>query len=281
MPTSTNPIFYHGGKVRVAKDILAMLVPASLFVDVCGGGGAITAAAVLSRKYHTVVYNEIETQVTNLLLQIRDNCDALKRLAEKTPVSRGYFTRICQNPRSEDPLLAAVETLYLLYFGGHGVVGAQATADTYRRPLIRHENSIPHSPAAWQIRLDGLDEFARVFRRVAIENRDAADVVKIYGAVKPYWKARGKTELVLLFFDPPYGKTQHYQHSVDKRVIAGCLAKKNPLVATLGAPEDAAIYGREPDRRIEQENNNKQVYTTGIWANFPLVATPTRGKLFG
>ena len=275
MPPSKTPIFYHGGKARIADDLIALCPEATLFIDVCGGGGSVAVAAKESGRFHTIIYNEIDGALTNLMLVIRDRGGELRELARKTPVSRAYFEELCTRPRSEDSLLAALETFYLLYFGGHAVTAP--TPDTYRRPLIRHARSVPHSPAAWNIRSDALEAFSGRLRGIAIENRDAADILRIYGAVKPYWRSRGSEQLVLLFFDPPYGKTQHYARAVDKTLIAAALDKENPYVLALGDPAEDAVYGRLPDGLMRQENNNKNPYTTAIWANFPLRTTRPRG----
>ena len=268
MPPSKNPIFYHGGKARIAADLVALCPSATLFLDVCGGSGSVAVAAKESGRFHTVIYNELDAGLTNLLVSIRDRAPALAKLARDTPVSRAYFEELCGRPRSEDPLLAALEVFYLLYFSGHAV--STPRPDTYRRPLIRHERSVPHSPAAWNIRIDALEAFSARLNGIAIENRDAADILRLYGAVKPYWRTRGSEQLVLLFVDPPYGKTQNYARSVDKTLIAAALDKENPYVLVLGDPTEATVYGRAPDSLMRQENNNKNPYTTAIWANFSL-----------
>lgn len=50
---------YTGSKNGIAEDIIKILPPGKRFVDLFGGGGAMTHCAVLSGKYECVLYNEI------------------------------------------------------------------------------------------------------------------------------------------------------------------------------------------------------------------------------
>lgn len=50
---------YQGSKNKIAGWVLEHLPPAQTFVDVFGGGGAITHAAMLSGKYRNFVFNDL------------------------------------------------------------------------------------------------------------------------------------------------------------------------------------------------------------------------------
>ncbi len=50
---------YQGSKNKIADWVLEHLPPAQTFVDVFGGGGAITHAAMLSGKYRNFVFNDL------------------------------------------------------------------------------------------------------------------------------------------------------------------------------------------------------------------------------
>ena len=52
---------YQGSKNRIARKLIDFLPPADTFVDVFGGGAAMTHAALLSGKYKRVIYNELDT----------------------------------------------------------------------------------------------------------------------------------------------------------------------------------------------------------------------------
>ena len=51
---------YKGSKNAIAEKIINILPQAECFVDLLGGGGAITDCALQSGKYSKVIYNELE-----------------------------------------------------------------------------------------------------------------------------------------------------------------------------------------------------------------------------
>lgn len=55
-----------GSKNQIAEKIISMLPSGYRFVDLFGGGGAMTHCAAMSGKYKTVLYNEIDPLVFNL-----------------------------------------------------------------------------------------------------------------------------------------------------------------------------------------------------------------------
>ena len=50
---------YTGSKNGIAETLISLLPPGKRFVDLFGGGGAMTHCAVLSGKYESVLYNEV------------------------------------------------------------------------------------------------------------------------------------------------------------------------------------------------------------------------------
>lgn len=54
---------YMGSKNAIAEEIINILPSAEYFVDLFGGGGALTHCAFLSGKYQKFIYNELDTEV--------------------------------------------------------------------------------------------------------------------------------------------------------------------------------------------------------------------------
>lgn len=54
-----------GSKSKIADDIMAIMPRGKRFVDLCGGGGAMTHCAALSGKYEEVYYNELNPLVAD------------------------------------------------------------------------------------------------------------------------------------------------------------------------------------------------------------------------
>lgn len=64
----TYGIPYKGSKNNLADSILKVLPSGPRFVDLFGGGGAMTHAAYISGKYSHVHYNELDYRVYKLFL---------------------------------------------------------------------------------------------------------------------------------------------------------------------------------------------------------------------
>ena len=60
-------VTYQGSKNAIAKDIIQLLPSGRRFVDLFGGGGAISHCAVLSGKWQKVIYNEYNPLLVDLI----------------------------------------------------------------------------------------------------------------------------------------------------------------------------------------------------------------------
>ena len=81
---------YMGSKDKIADDILSVLPRGKRFVDLFGGGFAMSHAALLSGKYEQVFYNEINPLLPKL---IKDTL-AGKYANERRWISREDFSRL-------------------------------------------------------------------------------------------------------------------------------------------------------------------------------------------
>ena len=81
---------YMGSKDKIADDILSVLPRGKRFVDLFGGGFAMSHAALLSGKYEQVLYNELNPLLTKL---IKDTL-AGKYANERRWISREEFSRL-------------------------------------------------------------------------------------------------------------------------------------------------------------------------------------------
>lgn len=89
---------YKGSKSRIAEKIISVLPEADCFIDLFGGGGAMSHCAVLSGKYRKVIYNEIEPLVYNgFVMALNGGFENEKRW-----ISREDFFRL----KDTDPYVA-------------------------------------------------------------------------------------------------------------------------------------------------------------------------------
>ena len=59
-------IGYKGSKSRIAKEIIDVLPSGERFIDLFGGGGAMSHCAALSGKYNKVIYSDINPSIYEL-----------------------------------------------------------------------------------------------------------------------------------------------------------------------------------------------------------------------
>ena len=78
---------YQGNKSRIADILISVLPAGERLVDLFGGGGAITHCAMLSDKWHSFLYNDLNEMITGLFL------DAIsgKYHNEKRVITREQF----------------------------------------------------------------------------------------------------------------------------------------------------------------------------------------------
>lgn len=81
---------YMGGKDKIADDILSVLPMGKRFVDLFGGGFAMSHAALLSGKYEQIFYNELNP----LLPKLIKDAIAGKYANERRWISREDFLRL-------------------------------------------------------------------------------------------------------------------------------------------------------------------------------------------
>lgn len=60
-------IEYKGSKSRIAKEIIEILPSGDRFIDLFGGGGAVSHCASLSGKYKEVIYNDLNPSIYSLV----------------------------------------------------------------------------------------------------------------------------------------------------------------------------------------------------------------------
>ena len=106
---------YHGGKWRLADDIIALMPRHRRYVEPFGGG-----ASVLLRKPRSPageLYNDLDGSIANLFAVLRDREAAaeLTRVVALTPYSRDGFRSAYES--ATDPVEQARRTLIRAYMG--------------------------------------------------------------------------------------------------------------------------------------------------------------------
>lgn len=192
----TNPVLkYYGGKFRLARWIISHFPIHDSYVEPFGGGGS-----VLLQKPPSAIetYNDLDGDVCNFFLVVRDRVDELIRAIRLTPWSRDEF-ELCLHSAT-DPLERARRLYFRLWMSFHG--GTLSTASSFRRRRIKRS-------AASDIRPQALYEAAKRLTPVQIENRDALKLI-----------TEMDTPETLFYLDPPYVTStrtdkKRYAHELD------------------------------------------------------------------
>jgi DNA adenine methylase len=247
---------YYGGKWKMAPWIISHLPEHRIYVEPFGGG-----ASVLLRKprSNSEVYNDIDAEVHNVFVQLRDNGQELKRLLSLTPFSRLEFEE-AHEPAAE-PIEQARRTI-IKAFMGIGTDAIQRKSNGFRADSKRN------CAADWRSYADVIDILIDRLRGVIMECRDYTEVIKAHDSPD-----------TLFYIDPPYvhstrasatGKYSHEMSDDEHRKLAKILHKVKGKVVLSGYPCD--LYD-ELYADWHRDNQKAFAFFAGqreeiVWANF-------------
>jgi DNA adenine methylase len=186
----TSPIKWFGGKHYLAQEIISLLPKHRTYVEPFGGGGHVLTQKPPSK---VEVYNDIDTDLVNFLMVLREKRDELVERLMTLPSSRFLCQLWQQEPLPEDEFERAVRWYYLLRQrispkNGSLVSGWRASKEI--NTAVDFQNSLKR-----------LKAFEERWRNVMIECVDFRRIFEIYDSPD-----------TVFFVDPPYvGKEHHYK----------------------------------------------------------------------
>lgn len=101
---------YMGSKSAIADQIIAVLPAGARFIDLFGGGGAMTHAGALSGKYHEVVYSDADPLACEYITRALRGDYSPERFTPRWISREEFFAK-----KDADPYIR-----YLWSFGNHG-----------------------------------------------------------------------------------------------------------------------------------------------------------------
>lgn len=140
------------------------------------------------------IVNDLDDDVTNLYLVIKEDLENLRREIELVPISEGLIKHWKKN-REIDPIKKALRFLFLSNFTYMG------KGDTLRAGLDNSKNSI----------LKNLDETFVKLQNVKIMNKDFR---KVLPAIS-FTKGLNDKDHCFVYLDPIYFGTEHYYRVPD------------------------------------------------------------------
>jgi len=214
MSGRTIPFPWYGGKFKHVPWLLDLLPQKSQYVEPFGG----SAAVLINREPSDVeTYNDIDGEVVNFFRVLREKYDEFEHRLKYTPHSRQMYQRACE----EEPEDNVQRALFFLVRTAQAYNGIQGGG--WASSIGESRRGMGQRTAAWEYRIECVEETAERFKRVQIESRDAVDVVE-----------RHDRENTLFYCDPPYPpqareSTGQYNFEMDEgdhrelaKILNGC-----------------------------------------------------------
>lgn len=195
---------WYGGKYSHLDWLLPLLPRCHHYCEPFAG----SAAVLLNRPPSPVeTYNDLDGEVANFFRVLRDHGSQLTRAIGLTPFSREEFSIAC----TLDPALDPLERARRFYVRARQVrTGLAQTASVGRWANCKgtSRRGMSGVVSRWLGGVDDLPEIAERLLRVQIENRPAADVIRLYDSPD-----------TLFYCDPPYvhesrGDAKAYRHEM-------------------------------------------------------------------
>jgi DNA adenine methylase len=196
-PPSARLFYYPGSDLKII-DTLIMLFSrsgASYFVEVFGGSGVVTYRAARSGMFKTVVYNDVDSLLTDTFLTIRDVPQEVAWRLLTTPCSRRYWQRVARAIRTGEIRYwtRADRAAAVVFYHHMSIDGAANRTSSFFGARVRPDGTITARCGELAAVAAATLEWALVWRNVVIENLDFRDVFRKYDSEK-----------TLFYCDPPY-----------------------------------------------------------------------------
>lgn len=179
---------YHGGKGRLAAQLVKLLPPHTVYIEPFGG-----AAAVLLEKEPASfeVYNDLNGDLVNFFRILRDRPEDLVRAIELTPYAREEYA--LSGIPAEDELERARRFFVMSWMTLGGSEGRFRSETDWRRLLHQGDGGRAPPSVEFQQLAGRLWGCAQRLRRVQIDNKPADEILEKYAATN-----------AVAYVDPPY-----------------------------------------------------------------------------
>lgn len=187
---------YMGGKSKLAPFIVSLFPKHECYCEIFGGAGWVLfhKSPNISK---TEVYNDIDSEIVNLFVQIKNHLIEVQQKCFWLPASRELYKKyITLKPENLSDIEKAVRFLYCIKnsFSGQlvsGFSGGPTKSPSWHGDFVKSLKNV-------KTRLDG----------VLIENLNFKECIEKYDE-----------PTTLFYLDPPYfvaDKTRYYRHVFDK-----------------------------------------------------------------
>ena len=183
------PFGWYGGKFSHLDWLLPLLPQCHHYCEPFAGSGAV----LLNRTGSMVeTYNDLDGEVVNFFIVLRNNKEQLIEAIGLTPFSREEFAKACKL----DLTLTPFERARRFYIRARQVrtgLAQKASLGRWANCKNTSRRGMSGVISRWLGGITSLPEIAERLLRVQIENRPAIEVIKLYDSPK-----------TLFYCDPPY-----------------------------------------------------------------------------
>lgn len=275
----TKPLLrYHGSKWQIADKVIRHLPSHYTYVEPFGGG-----AAVLLRKEPSKaeLYNDLDSEITNLFRVLRDHREELLEKLFYTPFSRDAYYEAFDKARSpegiSDPIEAARVTL-TISFQSHTNAGVTRASRSGWKCWIKPGWSQTPSDY-WGGLNERINEVAERLRAVNVENKDAIEVIRQWDDSE-----------TLFYCDPPYiedtrkeglGAYRHEMSLEQHEALADllCSAKGKVVISGYDSPHYHRWYKGWEVHAFPSRVEGRQDAMEYLWVS-PAAARDNQMSLF-
>ena len=257
---------WYGGKFSHLDFILPRLPgDAEHFCDVFGGSAAVLINRVPAK---VETYNDLDSELVNFFVQLRDSGPELIRAIGLTPFSREELQRACTYERDLTPMERA-RRFYVRARQTRTGLAQTSSEGRWAHCVLTSRAGMAGAVSRWLGSVEGLAEIVQRLQRVQIENAPAIDVIRRYD-----------TERTLFYLDPPYvhsarGDSAAYAHEMtdeDHEELAGILAgiRGRAVLSGYRTPLYDRLYAdwNRVDAPLKVAHSVRQTRQESLWLNF-------------
>lgn len=257
---------WYGGKFSHLDFILPHLPSdAEHFCDVFGGSAAVLINRVPAK---VETYNDLDSELVNFFVQLRDNGPELIRSIGLTPFSREELQLACTYEQNLTPLERA-RRFYVRARQTRTGLAQTSSEGRWAHCVLTSRAGMAGAVSRWLGSVEGLAEIVQRLQRVQIENASALDVIRRYDTTE-----------TLFYLDPPYvhsarGDAAAYAHEMtdeDHEELAVTLAGIRGRAALSGyrTPLYDRLYAgwTRVDAPLKVAHSVRQTRQESLWLNF-------------
>ncbi|KKC45841.1 DNA methyltransferase [Paenibacillus sp. D9] len=239
-----SPILWFGGKSKYADHIMGFFPAHRVYAEPFGGGAHVIAKK--PRATHEV-YNDIDGNVVNFILQASSDPERLAKACMNIPYSRFVYERWKREPLPEETFERAVRWFYLNRSGIAAGNAAEVSNTGWRHSIWSGQNPANGYLSACQ----EIENFAARMQGVMIECTDFREVIRLYDSPD-----------TLFYVDPPYvGREKFYAGGFSEKDHRDLAEMLNGIQgkAVLSYYEDPLVSELYPEWHKETFSVYKQV----------------------